>query len=302
MNRIHHEAAHWSVELLDENFDGTQADRFARWLSESPEHLQAFASMQQTWDRSGQLNIPAPVERGQQEGSVGIRTVVFDVLAAAAVAAVAWLLINIGSPAAQVVKADTGVPKHIVLPDGSQAKLRASTEMVVKFGSEQREITLSRGEAQFDVVHDARRPFSVKFADSVAWDLGTRFSIRLRGEHEADLIVQEGRVCLGRDLQHCEIEVAAGEDAHLDFGVWKVNTWLTFWGAPLSEFVAEINRHNQRKLQIADPTIADISVGAIIQSGDLDTIKILLRKNRVRIKASGNPDVLLLVRDPGHLP
>jgi ferric-dicitrate binding protein FerR (iron transport regulator) len=69
--------------------------------------------------------------------------------------------------------------KDVVLPDGSTVALKAGSELVYRdgFGNQSREVILI-GEALFNVLHDANRPFKVFINESVIEVTGTRFSVR----------------------------------------------------------------------------------------------------------------------------
>ena len=69
-------------------------------------------------------------------------------------------------------------PKTIILPDGSKVKLAKGSELVYghNFGDSTREVDL-KGEAFFDVVKDADRPFLVRTHKLTTRVLGTSFNI-----------------------------------------------------------------------------------------------------------------------------
>lgn len=69
-------------------------------------------------------------------------------------------------------------PKTITLPDGSKVKLAKGSELVYgyHFGDSTREVYL-KGEAFFDVVKDAERPFLVRTQKLTTRVLGTSFNI-----------------------------------------------------------------------------------------------------------------------------
>lgn len=84
------------------------------------------------------------------------------------------------------------------LPDGSRLTLAAGSHAswTASYGSTAREIRLE-GEALFDVVHDAARPFQVRTRDAVAEDIGTRFVVRAWPElSSVEVAVEEGIVAL----------------------------------------------------------------------------------------------------------
>jgi hypothetical protein len=53
-------------------------------------------------------------------------------------------------------------------------------------------------------------------------------------------------------------------------GMYDNGGWLNFRGQSLEVVVAEFNRHNQRKLRVADPQTGNLLVGGSFRDDDLD--------------------------------
>jgi transmembrane sensor len=72
-----------------------------------------------------------------------------------------------------------GSKTNLVLPDGSQVWLNAGSKLSYdkNFGNNLREVVLT-GEAFFDVVHNAEKPFIIHTANMDIKVLGTRFNVR----------------------------------------------------------------------------------------------------------------------------
>lgn len=86
---------------------------------------------------------------------------------------------------------------EVRLADGSRVILGPTSRLsyATDFGARERTVVLE-GEAYFDVVHDATRPFRVRTAQGVAEDIGTAFVVRARGEAPLQVVVTEGAVVL----------------------------------------------------------------------------------------------------------
>jgi transmembrane sensor len=99
------------------------------------------------------------------------------------------------------------------LSDGTRLVLAAESRLRVPadYGSRVREVYLE-GEALFDVVHDAARPFRVRSRDAVVEDIGTRFDMRAYAEDPAVAVaVAEGAVALARaDTSRPDTPTAVG--------------------------------------------------------------------------------------------
>src|SRR3546814_9746536 len=65
------------------------------------------------------------------------------------------------------------------LDDGSRAWLDANTELHVGYRWWRRNVDVVRGQASFDVAHDAQRPFIVTAGGGIVTARGTRFNVIL---------------------------------------------------------------------------------------------------------------------------
>ena len=73
-----------------------------------------------------------------------------------------------------------GARDSVVLADGSRVILGPASHIVVRG----REVELTTGEAFFVVVHNEKRPFTVRVGGAVIRDIGTEFSVRTDRESE----------------------------------------------------------------------------------------------------------------------
>lgn len=115
------------------------------------------------------------------------RTMLLAAAALVALVAGLWLLVLprkaapvAGEGSEMVVVTNRGETRQIVLPDGSTLELNAGTEVhyARQFSGTERRVTLTRGEAFFQVVADAARPFVVQSGGLRSRVLGTSFDIR----------------------------------------------------------------------------------------------------------------------------
>lgn len=92
-----------------------------------------------------------------------------------------------------------GQVQKIELEDGSVVWLNAATSLRVPKPFTQRAIYLDKGEAFFEVKHDANRPFTVTTGNLVTRDIGTSFNIRAyRAQTEYRVEVASGQVAVER--------------------------------------------------------------------------------------------------------
>lgn len=126
---------------------------------------------------------------------VAAAVLVIATAATAAPFALPQLSLLLSSPPHELI-APRGQRVTATLPDGSVITLAAGStaRWSRSFGKESRDIDLE-GEAYFDVVHDARRPFRVRARNGVAEDVGTRFAMRAWPElAQVEVSVEEGIV------------------------------------------------------------------------------------------------------------
>jgi len=72
---------------------------------------------------------------------------------------------------------------------------------------------------------------------------------------------------------------------------------LDFTGAPLSDIVAEFNRHNTAELIIADPALASTKISALLRSDNIDGFVRLLERG-FDIQAERSGDTITLRKAP----
>lgn len=121
---------------------------------------------------------------------------------------------------------DAGSKSRIVLADGTQVTMKASSKLryPASFGSGPREVWLD-GEAYFDVEHDAEHPFIVHSYRQSVRVLGTTFNVQaysnesentvtlLSGAVELDLLSRKGELLRSLELhpyEQCHFDKKAG--------------------------------------------------------------------------------------------
>ncbi len=106
------------------------------------------------------------------------------------IAAAALLLLQLAKPATEmvIVANPTGKIRSVHLPDKSTVWLNAASELqYAKNFSEHRAVVL-KGEAYFEVSHDAAHPFTVSAGELQTKVLGTSFNIKAYPEEEAAIV------------------------------------------------------------------------------------------------------------------
>jgi transmembrane sensor len=196
---------------------------------------------------------------------------------AAAVAAVVLPSVVVTPPTVATYATARGEHRHLTLTDGSIVDLDAGTKLTVAMSGKERRLTLTEGQALFDVAPDPKRPFVVAAGDRLVRDIGTQFDVK-RQAGLLTVTVASGRVSVepaavpGRAIQ-----LGPGQRLALDdSGVGQLTSvdpaetlsWmshkLVYRNAPLSDVVADLNRQFDEQTTIADPELAKTPITGVI--------------------------------------
>jgi len=287
------DAAQWFARM--HSGEATDAERraFAAWLQADPAHQREYRRLMRLWDaalavpetrlRALMRDVPArpaPHWLPRRRACVGLA-------AACALAVVAELAgpMRHSGPAADVIELATrqGERREASLPDGSTLHLNSGTRLVVRFDKDSRRVALERGEAYFEVRHDAARPFVVDGGIGRVTVTGTRFDVR----RDADLLrvsVESGsvRLAAGRGGWPAERRLAAGQQAaaHADgtlggimeVDVGRLAAWrggkVVFDDMPLAAVIQEMNRYLPRPARLAAPGLDRYRVSGVFDIDD----------------------------------
>ena len=209
------------MQLADSDVESTPD--FEKWLAADARHRDAWDQVQDPWNFLGE-NEASPeflnVRRGAlayahevahsrwgegrespPTGASGIRRKwVVGALAAAvaAIACVGLLVLYLDGP--DVYRTKIGERRLETLADGSQVQLDSSTELWVRYSARARDLTLTRGQARFDVAHDVERPFAVTAGGQKVIATGTVFNVDLRGSKVIVTLIEGHVVILPKSL------------------------------------------------------------------------------------------------------
>lgn len=296
---IERQAHEWVVRLDDQP---TAADRhgFKIWVNQSKAHRAAFEEMAGFW---GEMDVLTQIvlPREQQSASAGRRYLFSSWglgghLAAAfsMVIAVALMFVPWGAGQQEYLTA-IGEQKSIALSDGSKVLLNTNSQLRVDYNEERRKLTLLRGEAHFDVFHNAQVPFEVYAGEGLVRAVGTAFSVRLKAR-DVGVIVTEGKVeidragaptpataqtpATGRQVEAgnqliydrqsiVTLEVAMLDDADEQLSWHEGN--LVFDGETLEQVVQELKRYTPLQIRIPHKKTRQIKVGGVFKIGDLES-------------------------------
>jgi transmembrane sensor len=177
--------------------------------------------------------------------------------------------------------------RTILLPDGSHVTLNADSELTY-FTEGLNRIVALRGEAYFDVVHDARRPFIVQTGKIRTRVLGTSFNVRAYLAHEeVQVTVERGLVEVGEESRpYAQIKpdeqitvdtrTARFSKAEVDVHAataWKDEGSLMFEDITLEEVIVLIEQRYQYTLVFTNPALRTCRMsGSFTRNDDLTKI------------------------------
>ena len=281
MNAIDQQATRWIERGDREDWSGADQAGLDAWLAQSPAHAVSYLRLYDAWVRADRLaalrstkseTAPAPSRSWMLLMRVAA---VLCVVAIAGFAAANYLLM----PKDQVFSTPLGGRETIRLGDGSLIELNTNTVLRVRASANARLVTLDRGEAYFQVRHDAARPFVVTASDGRVVDLGTRFVVREGADH-LEVALVEGRArfesanprAKSAMLVPGDVVVATADSLSVTrrsaqelanaLG-WRRGV-LVFDHTTLADAAAELNRYNREKIVIADPDVRRRIIGATI--------------------------------------
>jgi transmembrane sensor len=190
--RVRKDASDWLVVLRSSARSPEMEAEFRDWLQADPTHGEAFFGVTRTWELLGAAGEEL---RTAQRGQRMRRRVLASAVAACVVAAVgvgAWLAVT----PVQTFETRHGEQRTVRLSDGSRLALNTDTKVVVRFLPHRRSLRLDRGEAAFDVAHDASRPFVVTAGRESVTAVGTSFTVRMLSGPDLSVTLAEGRLKL----------------------------------------------------------------------------------------------------------
>ena len=282
------QAAEWLARRDRGPWDQEDQTALEQWLGQSLAHSTAFWRLEAAWNRANRLRAARGDggNRFLQAVSNRFTPMLFRAAAAALVIGVA------GTSAFYAMQPrersyETTVGGHETLTLGDGTKVELNTDTKVRVSQDRRKVWLDRGEAYFDVVHDAAHPFTVMVGEHRVTDLGTKFLVR-QNANRIEVSLFEGRAKLdstaewsrsrSATLMPGDVAVATANSLSVMKKPEKAMTselgWrrgvLIFRHASLAEAAAEFNRYNRRKLVVEDAAAARLTIDGTFQADNID--------------------------------
>jgi transmembrane sensor len=297
------QAATWRVRLAEHDLEGCP-ELFA-WLAEDARNAAAWKQIQEDWALFAEhANSPEILELRSEAlahaHEVGkgrwVRSRRFAITNGLGIAA-GTLILVVGGLFAWMKQPDVyttraGERRVVTLADGSQVALDSRSELSVRYSAHARELTLTQGQARFDVAHDIERPFAVTADGHKVIATGTSFNVDLFGPSLLVTLI-EGRVVVSStsswvnltkvDIPVARIPLDAGEQvvfspkkppsvAHVNLGqaiAWE-NGEVVSENDALTTVVARINRYARDAVIIGDTQTGELRISGVFHTGDVD--------------------------------
>ena len=226
---------------------------FEAWLAADPAHAAVFADIAQTFEHVKRVRRVRPARRS---AFISRQHWLTGGAAALAAAFLAFYVLTGGYSPLQQPDFATGMgeTKTLMLSDGSQIMLDASSAIAVALDPEQRRVRLLKGQGWFEATPDSARPFVVEAAGGTVTALGTAFGVDLiDGRVRVSVAEHQVRVWSGG----ANVVVAENEqtayDAHsppaeaFPIGRSSIAAWrrgkLIVEDRPLGEVLTELRRY-----------------------------------------------------------
>jgi len=303
------EAAAWIVRLHGPHRCAELEAAFRDWLQAHPENGKQFERVTEVWDAGSSVPVPGvprmtrwKEEPRRRQWSLAAALLLLLCGLAGWITWRAWV-----DPS---YTTGVGEQRVVRLDDGTRLSLNSGTRVVITYSDSERRVELVRGEAFFEVAHNAARPFIVTAGDQQVVAIGTTFVVRYEAARTA-ITLLEGSVKvspatdMGLTLAPGErVTFAAGGSRRLDEPkIEAVTAWrrgeVMLDSTQLEEAVAELNRYDKNTLIIDDPQIATLSISGIYHAGDsrgfahtiakLYGLEIIEQSNRIHLRAAEHP-------------
>lgn len=286
--RLEQEAITWHTRLTSGDIGVAEYTRFETWRRQSPAHDQAYRKIESLWQM---LDVPMKADRLRRKQICKVPKLahIQHWRLGLAVAASVLLLVTLSMFPDYLYEPWADYSTHIGerisirLKDGSVAHLNTDTALDVTWRGDERQVVLFRGEVEFEVAHDSRRPFRVQAGNTVTEALGTRFIVRyadsagtvtlLEGKVRTEQTGRKGgfitlhpgeRVAFdARSLSEVSVtDVSAAE-------AWRRDRLIMNF-VTLKQVVDEINRYHRGRVTLLGGALDDEEINVAIDLNNID--------------------------------
>ncbi|MXV15170.1 FecR family protein [Hufsiella ginkgonis] len=311
----------YAFGLIIDQFDGTLTEEgkkeLAQWLASSPEKMKIYQgfcdlskgledlNIRKNLDASGSWSVLSK-KLDDSEPEVVLRTPRSGNMvryAAAIVAIAAAGIYYQVYQAPETFSTAMNEQRSILLPDGSSIHLNGNTTIAFnkhKYAGH-RTVSLQKGEAFFDVVHNDKNRFVVEMDEVHITDLGTSFNVA-RSADDINVVVSSGVVKIEGGKAHAEVILPAGMhglyktgsgavsksvNSNVNFKAW-VDKKLTFNNTRLTDVASLLGKVYGCKVILAQPSLKDRILHAKLNYADADSaIQVIAQTLDLKVEKNG---------------
>lgn len=276
------DAVEWLMRLQNQPHDKALRAALAEWLAEDPRHRRIYEEMATLW---GQAEEVGALRQARQRDTAYVKKLVPRhrrrwVSAVAGLAAAASIVLMMAPRVQQWLAADyqTGLAeiRDVVLDDGSHVALDAQSAVAIDYSGGVRRVRLVSGQAFFEVVPSAERPFVVAAGRISVRVTGTAFSVGLQ-DAGVVVAVRSGSVAVSEREKGSLAALESGQQVRVavdgrtlqdaispdDVAAWRERR-LVVYDVPIRQVVQQIARHTRAVVVFGDSRIADSKVTASV--------------------------------------
>lgn len=287
--RRREETAGWLARLRSRSVTTGELAEFAKWRRD-PANADAYRDAEAFWEQSAALgddpDIASALATARRRRRVARwwerpvnRWLTLGAGLAASATVTAFLLVLTSVPTYRTAVGERSVAR---LDDGTTMHLDADTVVATRFRERERRVQLDRGQAFFDVRHDASRPFVVEADGVTVIALGTRFEVD-RGATSVKVALIQGSVAVRSVASSDMVQLSPGDSVDIvggrignivhgratDMTAWRQGR-LSFHDTPLVDAIATMNRYTARPIAIRSPSLAQEQISGDFATDDVD--------------------------------
>ncbi|WP_095095747.1 FecR family protein [Pseudomonas sp. Irchel 3A5] len=301
-------AAHWCMRMHASDCTAEERRAFEQWLDAHPLHTVEYQAMLEIWEISEQV-VPVNPSPANHENVAKFRTGAASeargrnwrsyAVAAAVIALVLPVAGYIGwnqgwLPNAYDSYEADGSTRLVTMADGSRVELNLGTRLTFANYKDRRSVVLDKGEAFFEVSHDAQHPFVVKAGQGSVKVTGTKFNVWMY-QDQVRVMLLEGSVQVVSDTSQpgSGYRLEPGMQASYKNGdfqpqisetyandnslAWR-NGKLVINNLPLAQALPLINRYLPQPILLADNATGAIRIGGSYNTQDMASLVASLPK------------------------
>lgn len=294
------DAGQWWARLHAPDCTPAERAAFEDWLAAAPAHVEAWLHVERADALAGELAGEGWLEAELSRSHAAARRRVRQPWVRGAwltLAAMLVLAVGIGYrqhgrealDGQRYVSAE-GERRELRLADGSVLSLAPGSEVRARFDRRRRLVEVVRGQVQFVVGRDPRRPFEVTVGEIRVHDIGTVFQVVRNGDAGAVGLLEGAVEVQGRD--GASLALAPGEQVPIDvhgrllgrqaFDLDVARGWpeglLVFKAQRLDSLIREMNRYSTTTLELADPALGARPVSGVFHAGDQQALVAALER------------------------